>query len=332
MKKIHTVLAVIEPRQMRQPALMRALSLAQYARSHVMRDGLTRMPRIIAVMPVYDFSWDISSVLSIEQEQEMQHEVVAKHQAWLDAYLQVNAAGFNVESCVVWSKTVGKSITALAKSEGADLIVKTADVHGMLDSVLFTPLDWQLLANSPTPVYIAKDQMWTPTGTIAVAIAVPSENDALGRMLNMRMLREAQELARFTRCTVHLINAIVPVIPAAALDLPGYTPQCLSEENIRESCKQVLSFASRHNIPPERVHIREGHPDEVIPVLCEELKPTALFIGTSARRGLAMALLGNICQRVVDNLDCDVAVVTPKSVMRNVPTSGQSKVTRSLEL
>ena len=36
------------------------------------------------------------------------------------------------------------------------------------------------------------------------------------------------------------------------------------------------------------------------------LNPTALFIGTSARKGIAVALVGNICERVVDALDCDV--------------------------
>ena len=322
MKKISTVIAVIEPRQMRQPALMRALSLVQYARMH--QSPSRPLPKIIALMPVYDFSWDISSVLSIEQEQRMRQDVVDKQRAWLDAYLRVNAMGYDVEIKVIWSRQVGKSITEVSKEVGADLIIKTCDVHGLLDSVLFTPLDFQLLSNSPVPVYIAKDQMWSPTGIIAVAIAVPMDDDAMGRMLNMRLLREAQELSRLTRCKIHLINAIIPVISPAAVDLPGFTPQLISEENIKESCSRVLQFALRHGIDPDSCHIREGHPDEVIPAICHELKPTALFIGTSARRGLAMALLGNICQRVVDELDCDVAVVTPKSVMRAVPTSGNS--------
>ena len=317
MKKIKTVIAVIEPGQMRQPALMRALSISQYYK----RQSGRRAPRIIALMPVYDFSKDISSVLSSAEEQKISNDLLHKKRAWLEAYLQVNAMGYEVETRVLWSKNAGKSITQTAKEEAADLIIKTADEHGFFDGVFFTPLDWQLLSSSAVPVYIAKDQVWAPTGIIAVAIAVPQEDDAMGRMLNMRMLREAQELSRLTRCRIHLINAIRPVISPAAMDLPGFTPQLLSEENIRESCRRVLSFASRHGIEPEECHIREGHPDEVIPAICHELRPTALFIGTSARRGLAMALLGNICQRVTDELDCDVAVVTPKSVMRKLPTA-----------
>ncbi len=310
MKKQGTVLAVIEPRQMRQPALMRALSLAMYASAHPSKSGARRQ-EIIAVMPVYDFSWDISSVLSAEQGRRMQQEIVDKQRAWLAAYLQVNAAGYNVRPEVIWSKNPGDDIIAIARRERCDLIIKTAEIHGMLDSVLFTPLDWKLLRSSPFPVYIAKDQMWAPTGTIAVAVNAPDPKDKEGMMITMRLLREAQELSRFTRCEIHLINAIVPIVPPATLDLPGFTPQILSEENLKEGCKQVLAFAARHGIPPERCHIREGHPDEVIPSICKELRPTALFIGTAARRGLAVALVGNICERVVDEIDCDIAVITP---------------------
>ena len=76
--------------------------------------------------------------------------------------------------------------------------------------------------------------------------------------------------------------------------------------------------------PIDFCHIREGQPDEVIPTLCAELNPTALFIGTSARKGLAVALVGNICERVVDELDCDVAVITPKAVIERVPMAAES--------
>ena len=37
------------------------------------------------------------------------------------------------------------------------------------------------------------------------------------------------------------------------------------------------------------------------------------------------AILGNICERVADSIDCDVFVVTPKAVVRAVPTTTPSK-------
>ena len=311
MRKFHNILVIIESRQMRQPALERALAIAQA----LGRDKV----HITAVMPVFDFSWDLTSILSVEQEEKMKDSVVTKYQKWLHGYLKINAMGYDIDEQIVWSKTIGKDITRIAKEISADLIIKASDIHGMLDSVLFTPLDWQLLRHSPVPVLIAKDQLWQPEGIIAVAIDLSDPEDMELRYINMRLLREAQEIATITRCQIHLVNAIPPIMPPASIDLPGFTPDLIGEEALKEGCKNVLSFAARHRITPERCHIREGQPDEVIPTLCTELKPTMLFIGTSARRGIAVALVGNICERVIDELNCDVAVITPKAVLGRIP-------------
>ena len=247
MKKFRNVLVIIETRQMRQPALERALALAQAS-------GKDKV-RITAVMPVFDFSWDLTSILSVEQEESMRESVIKKHQKWLDAYLRINAMGFDITSKVIWSKTIGKEITATAKEIGADLIVKTADVHGMLDSVIFTPLDWQLLRHSPVPVLIAKDQLWRPEGIIAVAVDLSDPSDMELRYINMRLLREAQELATITRCQIHLVNAIAPVVPPSSIDMPGFTPDLVGDEALKEGCRNVLAFAARHRISPVGIRV-----------------------------------------------------------------------------
>lgn len=311
MRRLKKILVVIEPKQMRQVALERAMAISQASGKGT--------HQIIAVMPVTDFSWDLTSVLSVEQKDDMKESVIAKNQKWLSAYLAIHAMGFSVEPRVIWSKSIGKDITQMARQDGVDLIVKTHEVHGMLDSVLFTPLDWQLLRHSPVPVLIAKDHIWHPTGKIAIALNVGGPEDHESRMMNMRLLREAQELSRIMHCEIHLLNAIPPLLPPTTMDLPGFTSALIGDEALKEGCKAVLSFAARHRISAECCHIREGMPDDVIPAICEDLKPTALFIGTAARKGVAVALLGNICERVVDNLDCDVAVITPKAVIERVP-------------
>ncbi|HAR79290.1 MAG TPA: universal stress protein UspE [Succinivibrionaceae bacterium] len=327
MKEFQHILVVIEPRQMRQPALERALAVSRYARelSSKNTDTQGQNIKITAVMPVYDFSWDLTSVLSIEQENSLQNSVIEKHRNWLDAYLRIHAMGYDVEQEVVWSKSIGKTITAIAKDKACDLIIKSADVHGMLDSVIFTPLDWQLLRHSPVPVYVAQDHMWKPTGVIAVALDMSDPADNSQLLLNVRILREAQQLARFTKCQIHLINAVPPVLPPVSIDLPGFVPEIVGDEVIRDAVKTVLAFGARHKIPADNCHIREGLPDEIIPEICRELKPTALFLGTSAHKGLAVAVLGNICEKVIDELDCDVAVTTPKSVIRRIPTSERTR-------
>lgn len=314
MRKFKKIMVIIEPKQMRQVALERAMALAHAGKG---------THDIIAVMPINETANNLTQVLSIQNEEERKTAAVKKGEKWLQAYLAIHAMGFNIDTRVIWSKTVGKDITHLAHKEGVDLLIKAHEVHGMLDSVLFTPLDWQLLRHAPVPVLIAKDHIWHPTGTIAVALSMADPHDVATRMMHVRLLREAQELSRMMHSEIHLLTAIPPLLPPASIDLPGFTPDLLGDAALKEGCKSVLSFAARHKIPAEFCHIREGQPDEVIPTLCAELNPTVLFIGTSARKGVAVALIGNICERVVDNLDCDVAVITPKAVIERVPVSSE---------
>ncbi len=323
MKNFSRILVVIEPRQMRQPALERALAVNQYARLRRARGGRDIEVKITAVLPVFDFSWELTSILSVEQEKDLHQSVIEKHRAWLKAYLDVNAMGVEIEQEVVWAKHIGQEITRVATEHACEVIIKSSDVHGMLDSVIFTPLDWQLLRHSPVPVMIAKDHMWSPSGTIAVAVDLSNPDDRRKMASNLRKLREAQELALFTGCNVHLVYAIPPIV-APMPAMPGFIPEIVNEEGLKEGMRQAFAFAGRHKIAPENVHVRAGHADEVIPKLCSELKPTALILGTAARTGLSVAVVGNICERVIDSLDCDVMVITPKAVTRQLPHEGST--------
>lgn len=319
MRQFQTVLAVIEPHEMRQVALERALALAQTAGRHKVK--------IVAVM---------ASARELPDEPDPESETDAaentetesslrRHQKWLEAYLRINAMGYDVKARVIGKRHVGKAITAIAREEGADFIIKAADEHHFIGTMFRPPLDLQLLRHSPVPVLIAKDHIWHPTGTIAVALDFSDPADLELRYINMRLLREAQELSHITRCEIHLLNSIAPLIPPSSIDMPGFTPDLVGDEALKEACRNVLSFAARHRISPDNCHIREGQADSVIPALCAELNPTCLFIGTSARKGLAAALVGNICERVMNDLSCDLAVITPKAVRERIPYAQNSK-------
>ncbi len=317
MRQLQKVLAVIEPHEMRQVALERALALAQTA-------GRQRV-KIIALMPTgRELPTDPDSDTS-QDASEHDESALMKHQRWLEAYLRINAMGYDVKARVIPRRHAGKGITAVAKEEGVDFIVKAADEHKFLGTVFRPPLDLQLLRHSPVPVLISKQMVWQPSGTIAVALDMSDPADLQLRQLNVRLLREAQELSQITHCKIHLLNSIAPVMPPSSIDMPGFTPDLVGDEALKEGCRNVLSFAARHRISPDDCHIREGQADSVIPTLCAELKPTCLFIGTSARKGLALALVGNICERVIDELSCDVAVITPKAVRGRIPFAQEVK-------
>ena len=68
MIKYRTILVVIDPSMESQPALYRAVEVAR------LQDNAT----ITVFMSIYDFSYEITSILSVEERDEMREGVVAE--------------------------------------------------------------------------------------------------------------------------------------------------------------------------------------------------------------------------------------------------------------
>ena len=168
MGNLRNILVVIEIKQLRQPALERGIALYNYAMAHNKKEQRHDDVKIIAVLPIAQEPWNLTSFLAVDKTQ-FEKAYKKKQERWLKAYLAVNAMGVKIETKVIFSREVGKDLVDIAKENCCDILIKTAEIHGLLDSVISTPLDWQMLRHSAVPVCIAKDHLWTPSGTIAVA-------------------------------------------------------------------------------------------------------------------------------------------------------------------
>ena len=318
MKDCSNILVIIEPSQIRQPALMRAISLYNIAKNK------NHEVKITAVLPIEKESFNIASVLAVDKKQ-YHEEMLKKHSRWLKAYLSINAIDIKIDSKVIFSKTPGKDIALIAKEIGASLLIKSNEIHSILDNLFFTSLDTQMLRHAPIPVCIAKDIINTQKRPVAVAMDFSNPDDVILNYTNLRLLREAQKYALLTDGQIYLINAIAPVVPPVAVDLPGFNPEHLCSEIASQSKSTMIEFAKRHKINEENCLCKEGPLDEVILSLTENLNPSALFIGTSARKGISSYIIGNLCEDILDKTQCDVFVLTPKSVIRKIPTTAPSK-------
>lgn len=318
MKDCSNVLVIIEPFQLRQPALMRAISLYNIAKNK------NQKIKITAVLPIEKESFNIASVLAVDKQQ-YHEELVKKQTRWLKAYLSINAIDIKIDSKVIFSKTPGKDIALIAKQIGASLLIKSNEIHSLLDSLFFTSLDTQMLRHAPIPVCIAKDMANTQKRPVAVAMDFSDPDDELLNYTNLRLLREAQKYALLTDGEIYLINAIAPVIPPVAVDLPGFNPEYLCSQIATHSKSAMIEFAKKHKLNESNCLSKEGPLDEVILSLVNNINPSALFIGTSARKGISSYIIGNLCEDILDNTQCDLFVLTPKSVIRNIPTSAPSK-------
>ncbi len=297
MRKYNNILVVVEPKRDRQVALERAIEIGRY------NPNIT----ITVLRLIYDFSYDIH-ILNRRKAIETREDVTATHLEGVKKLIAEYASDSQLKLLpkVAWARDLGQAIADEMNSGAYDLLIKGANHHGVLDSIIFTPVDWFVLRNAQIPVIIAKEHAWEENGNIMVALDFTSEQK---RLFNVRVLREAQMLARVIHGTIHLVNSAPVLLPTIMLEAPNYAPDIYAENVVKEHKKRLLEFARQHNIPAEQCHIAEGMPDDVIPNMCSKLKPQAVFIGSAGRQGVAAALIGNTCEEIVDYIDADLFVL-----------------------
>ena len=281
MAKYQNMLVVIDPNQDDQPALRRAVYLHQ-------RIG----GRIKAFLPIYDFSYEMTTLLSPDERTAMRQGVIGQRTAWIREQAKFYIeSGVPIDIKVVWHNRPFEAIIQEIISDKHDLVLKMAHQHDKLEAVIFTPTDWHLLRKCPCPVWMVKDQPWPEGGKALVAVNLASEEN-YHNALNEKLVREAIELAEQVNHTeVHLVGAY-PVTPInIAIELPDFDPSVYNDEG--------------------RTHVEKGLPEEVIPDLSEHLQAGIVVLGTVGRTGLSAAFLGNTAEQVIDHLRCDLLALKP---------------------
>ena len=120
MAMYQNMLVVIDPNQDDQPALRRAVYLHQ-------RIG----GKIKAFLPIYDFSYEMTTLLSPDERTAMRQGVISQRTAWIheQAKYYLNA-GVPIEIKVVWHNRPFEAIIQEVISGGHDLVLKMAHQHG----------------------------------------------------------------------------------------------------------------------------------------------------------------------------------------------------------
>ena len=300
MIKYPNLLVIIDPDMEMQPALHRAVEIAR------LQDDAT----ISLFMAIYDFSYEITSLLSSAEREEMRNSVIAQRQEWLNGLIAAyRDEGLKLESKVIWHSRPFEGIMQEVESHKYDLLITSAHQHSLLETFIFTPTDWHLIRKSPIPLLLVKEHDWPEHGAILLALNFSGEQGQ--EQLNAKLFREATQVAHLVKAKLHLVNSVPAPALNIALEVPGFTPELYSDALHQHHITQMEEFAARHHIPPEQTHVLDGLPEDVLPELARELDAELILIGCSGRTGWSAALIGNTAEQVVDNLKCDLLVVKP---------------------
>lgn len=308
MRQYNNILVIIEPKRDQQLALERAIQIARF----------NPKVTITALRLIYNFTNEIR-FLGKKTEHDTHHDAEEATRAELDRQIaetlalhpEVKDLGIKIVPKIKWVSDLADGMLEETNSGLYDLLIKGANHHGILDSIIFTPHDWFLLRHAIIPVLIAKEHAWDESNSIVVAVDFTSSEK---QMMNVLLLREAQLVATITKSHIHLVNSAPVIMPTVMLEVPNYAPELYAESILAEHKRRIIEFARMHNIPENHCHIAEGMPDDVLPKLCQKLHANTVFIGSIGRSGVGAALVGNTCEEIVDFINADLFVLNRKTV------------------
>ncbi|AYM86354.1 universal stress protein UspE [Pseudoalteromonas agarivorans] len=298
MNTIKRILAVIDPTKDDHHGLARSIDLAK-------KSGAS----ITAFMTVYDFSYEMTTMLSFEEREAMRKAVINDRELWLKDIISTYP-DVNITTQVVWHNRPFEAIINTVIEQEYDLVVKSTHQHGALKSVIFTPTDWHLVRKCPTPVLFVKEMAWPEQGNILAAVNAVSENDE-HVALNKRIIKDAQFLCELANAKLNLVNAYPATPINIAIEIPEFNPGLYNESVKKHHIESTNELAKTFRLTNEQCFIEEGLPEDVIPDVANRLNSELVVIGTVGRTGLSAALVGNTAEHVIDSLDCDVLALKP---------------------
>ncbi|WP_158968892.1 universal stress protein UspE [Paraglaciecola sp. L3A3] len=296
------ILAVIEPELVQQKSLSRAIEIAKINGANV-----------TALLTIYDFSYEMTSMLTTDERENMRNAVIDDRTDWLTNLVTTHypSEGVTIDIKIVWHNRPYESIIYEVLEHGYDLIVKGTQQNDTLKSVIFTPTDWHIMRKAPVPVLLVKDHAWRKNGQIVAAVNIGVDIEE-HMSLNQEITKQAKHFASLLQSNVHLVNSF-PGTPAnIVIEIPEFNSANYDEISLNHHKQGMQKHAQTHNIAAQFCHVELGLPEDIIPKYAQQLDAELVVLGTVGRQGISAALIGNTAEHVIDKLNCDVLAIKPK--------------------
>ncbi|OBT12180.1 universal stress protein UspE [Vibrio sp. UCD-FRSSP16_10] len=296
------VVANIDTEQ--QPALARAMKIGKKSKSP---------SKITFFLAIYDFSYEMTSMLSPDERNAMRAGVIHQREQWMKEIAAPYRDDEHIELDikVVWHNRPYEAIIAEVFDKNYELVVKTTRQHDLLESVLFTPTDWHLLRKAPCAVLLVKNHNWPEKGHVVVSVHVGSEVE-VHLDLNHRMVEQAIDISGRLDATLHLVNSYPMTPPNITVELPEFDPTIYTDSVRGHHLTEMKALRQQYSIPEELTVVEQGLPQDVIPKVAKEIGAGLVVVGTSGRTGLSAVFLGNTAENIIDHINCDVLALKPK--------------------
>jgi len=299
------ILVVLDAGSQHQPALERGVWLAE-------RTGAT------LELFVCDYDQDLSAAGPFDSAalQCARRRLLSAHRRTLEARAnRLAARGIRARVDVRWEHPLDAGVARKAAEAGADLVVKSTRFHAELGRALFSPADWNLMAGCPANLWLVKPRPMVQKPTILAAIDPRPSLSGPGS-LDERILEAGVALERAAGGELHVFHGFdissALAVSAEALSAPISAPvRDLRTTLMHEHRNAVLALTDRHSIPAERVHVHEGPVRQLLIAWIRDMGVDVVAMGAVSRGARPRPSIGSTAELVLDEIPCDLLVVTP---------------------
>ncbi|NQZ89793.1 MAG: universal stress protein UspE [Colwellia sp.] len=301
MEKYKKILTVIDPATDDQKALKRSIELARHTHGE-----------ITAFLTIYDFSYEMTTMLSGEEREAMRQSMINDRMQWLEEKIaEVDHENITVNTSIIWHNRPFEKIIHKVITEDFDIVIKGTHQHDKFKSVIFTPTDWHILRKCPCPVLLVKEHNWPVNGNLLTALNIGSDDDE-HKALNDKLTQEAIRLSSLIKANIHLVNSYPGTPVNIAIEIPEFNACEYNDTMLKHHQTAMHTHANTFKIPLDNTHVKEGLPEDVIESVSNEIDAELVILGTIGRTGISAALIGNTAEHVIDRLNCDVLAIKPE--------------------
>ncbi len=328
--KIQKALVVLSPDLIRpdapkeSPLLQRAITLAKVTGCelelfHICYDGEIAHPLFAA-----DDELDRKRRELTDKDATLMEEIVAR----------LKGEGINVRHEVRWDSPRTDAILRKTAQARPDIVMKQAREHSYVLGIT-TNTDWELARRSPASVWFVNDEVENIDRVMAAVGNSFRDQGDITTAADYDLLRVAGLIRDTFDAEVYPVNAFQAPEPVnLAAGVSGTVLQVASlhdqnnkprDQRIKQHTGSVKALAQYFDIPKDNVHIREGHPNAVIPDVAESLGADMIVMGASDISRFERVISPVTVEPVMAETNTDMLIVRERDLSR-VPDATKSPV------
>lgn len=195
-------------------------------------------------------------------------------------------AGHSTTNELEWAEDWARQAVSAAARCGASMIFKDSTDHSAVDRERRQTSDWTLLRMAPCPVLMVKNfHDWQHRRVLAAVNPASTEHAHI--KLDHQITALAQQFAATYGSDAHFVTAYQDL---------NHVPN-------------ATAIAQKCGVEPAHVHLGHGKAAEVIRNVAAELDVDLIIVGTVGRDGIKGRVVGNTCERLLDQTHSDLLVL-----------------------